>query len=113
MQTAQELFAERGYDNVTVAEIAAGAGVSVKTLFQHFRSKDDLLLAELDAVHQRLLNALRTRDRGQTPLDVMTDWMLSEVENSPPDGMERFQRTVGNSPLPRCGGVSTSSGRTP
>jgi AcrR family transcriptional regulator len=98
LQTAKELFEERGYDNVTVAEIAAGAGVSVKTLFQHFRSKEDLLLAELDAVHERLLSALRSRDHDQTPLDAMLEWMGSEIESSPPDGMERWQRTVGNSP---------------
>lgn len=98
LQAAKEMFEERGYDNVTVAEIAAGAGVSVKTLFQHFRSKEDLLLAELDAVHERLLTALRVRDAARSPIEALTEWMLSEVENSPPDGMERFQRTVGNSP---------------
>jgi AcrR family transcriptional regulator len=97
LQAASELFAERGYDNVTVAEIAAGAGVSVKTLFQHFRSKEDLLLAELDAVHEELLDALRTRDAGESPVDALKGWLLGRIENSPPDGMERFQRTVGSS----------------
>ena len=98
LQTASELFAQRGYDHVTVAEIAAGAGVSVKTLFQHFRSKEDLLLAELDQTHERLLNALREREPGESPVDALVAWMSSEIENSPPDGMERWERTVGNSP---------------
>jgi AcrR family transcriptional regulator len=98
LATAKELFAERGYDNVTVAEIAAGAGVSVKTLFQHFRSKEDLLLAELDQTHERIINALRTRGPEDTPLDALIGWMSSEIEHSPPDGMERWERTVGNSP---------------
>jgi AcrR family transcriptional regulator len=98
LQTASELFAQRGYDNVTVAEIAAGAGVSVKTLFQHFRSKEDLLLAELDQTHERLLTALRERDPDDSPVDALVAWMSSEIENSPPDGMERWERTVGNSP---------------
>jgi len=98
LQTAGELFAQRGYDHVTVAEIAAGAGVSVKTLFQHFRSKEDLLLAELDQTHERLLNALREREPGESPVDALVAWMSSEIENSPPDGMERWERTVGNSP---------------
>ena len=108
LQAAKEMFEERGYDNVTVAEIAAGAGVSVKTLFQHFRSKEDLLLAELDAVHERLLTALRARDPDQSPIEAMTEWMLSEVENSPPDGMESATAR----PSRRCAGASTSSGRT-
>jgi AcrR family transcriptional regulator len=98
LQTASELFAQRGYDNVTVAEIAAGAGVSVKTLFQHFRSKEDLLLAELDQTHERLLNALREREPGESPVDALVAWMASEIENSPIDGMERWEPTVGNSP---------------
>jgi AcrR family transcriptional regulator len=98
LQTASELFARRGYDNVTVAEIAAGAGVSVKTLFQHFRSKEDLLLAELDQTHERLLKALRERDPEDSPVDALVAWMSSEIEKSPPDGMERWERTVGNSP---------------
>jgi AcrR family transcriptional regulator len=98
LQAARELFAQRGYDKVTVAEIAAGAGVSVKTLFQHFRSKEDLLLAELDQTHERLLNALRERETGESPVDALVAWMSSEIENSPLDGMERWERTVGNSP---------------
>jgi AcrR family transcriptional regulator len=97
LQSASELFAERGYDNVTVAEIAAGAGVSVKTLFQHFRSKEDLLLAELDEIHEELLAALRARDPELSPLEALKGWLLARIETSPPDGMERWQRTVGSS----------------
>jgi AcrR family transcriptional regulator len=96
--TAKELFADRGYDNVTVAEIAAGAGVSVKTLFHHFRSKEDLLLAELDQTHERLLNALRERGPDHSPVDALVSWISDEIANSAPDGTERWERTVGNSP---------------
>jgi AcrR family transcriptional regulator len=96
--TASELFARRGYDHVTVAEIAAGAGVSVKTLFQHFRSKEDLLLAELDQTHERLLDALRERSPGDSPVDALVAWLSAELEDSRPDGLERWERTVGNSP---------------
>jgi AcrR family transcriptional regulator len=102
LETAKELFAERGYDNVTVAEIAAGAGVSVPTLFNYFPSKEDLLLAELDAVHLRFVTALRERDHDRSPLDAMTAWMLAELEKPPGDGLERFHRTVGT-------GVSVAS----
>lgn len=98
LQSASRLFGLRGYDNVTVAEIAAGAGVSVKTLFQHFRSKEDLLLAELDQTHERLLNALRQREPGSTPVDALVGWLSSELETSPTDGMERWERTIGTSP---------------
>src|ERR1700756_5637602 len=71
---AKELFEQKGYDEVTVAEIAADAGVSVKTLFQHFHAKEDLLLAELDQVHAEMIRWLRDRDPQQTPIQAVADW---------------------------------------
>ncbi|MBT2500121.1 TetR family transcriptional regulator [Agromyces sp. ISL-38] len=46
-RTALELFAAKGYDNTTVEEVAAAAGVSRRTLFNYFRGKDDLALSGL------------------------------------------------------------------
>src|SRR5687767_10422652 len=46
-RTAMELFAARGYDNTTVEEVAAAAGVSRRTLFNYFRNKEDLALSSL------------------------------------------------------------------
>jgi AcrR family transcriptional regulator len=46
-QTAIELFATKGFDNTTLDEIAAAAGVSRRTLFNYFRSKEDLALSGL------------------------------------------------------------------
>jgi AcrR family transcriptional regulator len=93
---AKELFEERGYDHVTVAEIAARAGVSAKTLFQHFRSKEDLLIGELDDVHQDLVRALRERDPSTTPLEAVTGWLLDWPAQRPPDAFDRFIRMVGS-----------------
>ncbi|MBT2538701.1 TetR/AcrR family transcriptional regulator [Arthrobacter sp. ISL-69] len=44
-RTALELFAAKGYDDTTVDEFAAAAGVSRRTLFNYFRTKDDLALS--------------------------------------------------------------------
>lgn len=44
LAAALELFADRGYDRTTVAEIAAAAGVTEMTFYRHFRSKDQLLV---------------------------------------------------------------------
>ena len=95
---AKELFEQRGYDDVTVAEIAAEAGVSVKTLFQHFHAKEDLLLAELNQVHAEMVRSLRERDRSQTPLQAVAAWLLEWEERRPQDGFDRFMRMVGSGP---------------
>lgn len=47
-RTAIELFAANGYDNTTLDEVAAAAGVSRRTLFNYFRNKEDLALSGLD-----------------------------------------------------------------
>ena len=95
---AKELFEQKGYDEVTVAEIAAAAGVSVKTLFQHFRAKEDLLLAELDDVHAEMVRWLRDREPSQTPIQAVADWLLDWEERGPPDGFDRWMRMVGSGP---------------
>lgn len=46
-QTAMAVFAEKGYDETTVEEVAAAAGVSRRTLFNYFKSKEDLALSWL------------------------------------------------------------------
>jgi AcrR family transcriptional regulator len=46
-KTALELFAAKGYDDTTVEEVAAAAGVSRRTLFNYFRNKEDLALSGL------------------------------------------------------------------
>ncbi len=97
-RAAKELFEESGYDDVTVAEIAARAGVSTRTLFQHFRSKEDLLISELDELHSDLVRALRHRDRSEAPLKAVTDWIFQWHSRQPPDGLDRFMRMVGTGP---------------
>lgn len=93
-----ELFEARGFDTVTVAEIAARAGVSSKTLFQHFGSKEELLVGELDKVHEELVAVLRTRDPTQTPLDAVTNWLIAWATERGPDVFDRFIRMVGSGP---------------
>ncbi|WP_027409960.1 TetR/AcrR family transcriptional regulator [Anoxybacteroides tepidamans] len=51
MQAAIDLIAERGYYGVTTQEIAAAAGLSEKTLFRHFGSKQNLLESAFDYYH--------------------------------------------------------------
>jgi AcrR family transcriptional regulator len=63
---AMRLFAERGYDAVTVAEIARAADVSEQTVFNYFPAKEDLVFDEDEAMRDRLVEAIRDRPDGAT-----------------------------------------------
>ena len=68
--TARRLFAERGFDAVTVAEIAAAADVSEKTVFNHFATKEDLAFAGREEGIARLVADITERPPGASVLDV-------------------------------------------
>ena len=68
--TARRLFAERGFDAVTVAEIAAAADVSEKTVFNHFPTKEDLAFAGREQGIARLVADITERPPGTSVLDV-------------------------------------------
>ena len=76
--TARELFAERGFDRVTVAEIARAAEVSEATVFNYFPAKEDLFYDRLEAFEERLLTALREREPGQSAIAAFRDFLLGE-----------------------------------
>lgn len=67
---AIKLFSRRGFDNVSVAEVAAEVGVSTKTVFNYFPTKEDLVAGFEDLAAEP---AARVRDRGpgQTPLEAI------------------------------------------
>jgi AcrR family transcriptional regulator len=68
--TARRLFAERGFDAVTVAEVAAAADVSEKTVFNHFATKEDLAFAGREEGLMQFVAAIAERPPGRSVLDV-------------------------------------------
>jgi AcrR family transcriptional regulator len=96
---AERLFAADGYDHVTVADISGAAGVSVKTLFVYFRSKEDLVFADEERLLGRLLGMVGDRAPGQTPLQAVSAAVLAAVaDEQGPRGLESFHRTLASSP---------------
>ncbi len=68
--TARRLFAERGFDVVTVAEVAAAAQVSEKTVFNYFPTKEDLAFAGREEGIAQVVKAIGERSSGTSVLDV-------------------------------------------
>jgi len=65
---AWDLFGKKGYESTTVAEIAAAAGVSRRTFFRYYASKEDVLTATSDDLAEAMLGAMAARPRDEPPL---------------------------------------------
>src|ERR1700712_2908479 len=101
VEASHWMFLERGYDTVTVAEVAREAGVSSVTVFKHFPRKEDLFLDRAEDAVELLRSAVRGRRPG---IDVP-----AALRDAPPGGRPspalRTQRPV-VAVLPDRGGLA-------
>lgn len=75
-ETARRLFAERGFERVTVAEIARAADVSQQTVFNYFPTKEDLVYWRLESYEDELLLTIRDREPGESVLAAFGRFLL-------------------------------------
>ena len=75
--TARRLFAERGFERVTVAEVPREAEVAEKTVFNYFPTKEDLFYSRLESFEDELLGAIRERARGKTVVAAFEAFLLT------------------------------------
>src|SRR6478752_7105438 len=68
-QAALELYAERGFDQTTVAEIAERAGLTERTFFRHFADKREVLFWGSAALQELLINTLDGTPESAAPID--------------------------------------------
>src|SRR2546426_6042708 len=67
-EAALRLFTERGFDAVTVAEVARAADVSEGTVFNYFPTKEDLFYGQMEVFEAALVEAVRAREPGESAL---------------------------------------------
>ena len=84
-QVAWGLFADRGFRDVTVDEIADAAGISSRTLFRYFPSKEDLLLAFTRRGSQALVESIQALEPDSDPLPRVWQCIREHSVENPQD----------------------------
>jgi AcrR family transcriptional regulator len=101
-EAAQQLFVERGFDAVTVAEVARAADVSEGTVFNYFPSKEDLFYSGMETFEAELFEAVRRRPPGEAVSTAFRRFMLEQsvrlAEPERADLIATAARIVGASP---------------
>ena len=107
-ETARRLFAERGFERVTVAEVARAAEVAEKTVFNYFPTKEDLVYWRLESFEEELLGAIRERAPGESILAAFARFILQQrglLATRDPEAGERLAavtRMISDSPALRA-----------
>ncbi len=80
LSAAASLFAERGYDNTSIDDIAAKANVAKGTLYYHFDSKESVVVAlREDSFVGALQTALRELNKGEKPITILENILLERA----------------------------------
>jgi AcrR family transcriptional regulator len=95
---AMALFAKRGFDHVTVAEIALAVGISEKTVFNYFRTKEDIFFDEVEDREQALVDAIRNRAPGESVAGALERLQAQGCPRMCSPGFAIFARIVEESP---------------
>ncbi|WP_332838974.1 TetR/AcrR family transcriptional regulator [Nocardia bovistercoris] len=81
LEAAVELFEHRGYEETTVADIAAAAEVGTRTFFNYFASKEELLFPEPDDRVRAAVAAMASRRAGERPVEVLLRALRAAGDN--------------------------------
>jgi len=95
---AMRLFVQRGFDRVTVAEVAAAAGVSQKTVFNYFPTKEDLFFDEVPEREAAIVDAIRSRAPGESIPSALRRLQVGECSRLTSPAFATFARVIEESP---------------
>jgi AcrR family transcriptional regulator len=88
VRAALDLFAERGYENTTVAEIAERAGLTKSTFFRHVPDKREVLFIGQDALARAFTDGIASAPEGATPLRAVAAALDAAAEAFTAEGRE-------------------------
>jgi AcrR family transcriptional regulator len=98
---AQDLFVAQGYDGTTVDQIAAAAGMSKRTFFRYFPSKDDLVIGKYDLFADRMAEALDERpidepiwESLRRVFDITLDYVQDDYQRARNEAMDEIVRST-------------------
>jgi AcrR family transcriptional regulator len=77
--TAARLFAERGFEQVAVSDVAREAEVAEQTVYNYFQTKEQLVTDRDQQIQDRLSDLIRSRPPGSTPAAAIRDYVLASV----------------------------------
>jgi AcrR family transcriptional regulator len=91
------LFLQQGYEATSVDDVAAAAGVSRRTFFHYFESKDDILLSLQSGMGEMIADAVRAAPPGKRPLAAVREAVIAVCGTVPPDEMLAIDRLMRSS----------------
>jgi AcrR family transcriptional regulator len=77
--TAARLFAERGYEHVSVVDVAREAEVAEQTVYNYFPTKEQLVTDREEQIQAQLCDLIRARPQGTTAAAAIRDFVLGSV----------------------------------
>src|SRR6266516_2187558 len=113
-QLAKDLFVEKGYDETTIDDLAAAAGMSKRTFFRYFASKEELVMGKYEILGEQLAEDLAARPADEPiwaslrqVFGRVVEYFESEARGAAP--ASRTQPT--HAPLPSSAPLSPASSR--
>ncbi|PYE22653.1 TetR family transcriptional regulator [Rhizobium sp. PP-F2F-G20b] len=97
-ETGIALFLQKGIDRTTLDEIAEAAGISRRTFFYYFASKDEILLSLQSGIGEMLSDAVRKASPTSTPIDAVRDAVVSVCSAIPTADMIEMDWLMRTSP---------------
>jgi AcrR family transcriptional regulator len=79
-QAALDLYAERGFEQTTVAEIASRAGLTERTFFRHFADKREVLFAGGSDLAERMVSGVVDAPASAAPMDAVAAGLVAGAE---------------------------------